>query len=172
MSEQPVWPPPPSLPDLSAAHDGFLTACLRAPATKPPISRLRLCMNLRKETGLPLHQCRVFVNSYCDRNTILTPARGLVLWLVGLLTLGPLIAAFAIYMTYFSFERSLDRSTPQATIHALRAGRIYLELVCIGIDAVFFCVLLIFLVLRAWQTRREAADARKKMSGSNFATPK
>jgi cytochrome c-type biogenesis protein CcmH/NrfF len=129
-------------------------------------------MKLRKETGLPLHQCRVFVNSYCDRNTLLPPARGLILWLVGSLTLGPLIAAFAILMTYFSFERNLDRSTPQATIHALRAGRIYLELAVIGIDAVFFCVLLISAVLLVRRARRDTADARKKMSGSNFATPK
>ncbi len=172
MSEQPVWPPPPSSPDLSAAHDGFLTACLRAPATKPPISRLRLCMNLHKETGLPLHQCRVFVNSYCDRNTILTPARGPVIWFVCLLPLIPLATMTAMLMTWFSLDRSLDRVTTQAARHAIRAERIHLDLVFIDILAVFLSVQLIFLVLRAWQTRREAADARKKMSGSNFATPK
>ncbi len=172
MSEQPVWPPPPSPPDLSAAHDESLKACLRAPATKPLISRLRLCMNIRKETGLPLHQCRVFVNSYCDRNTILPPARGLVLWFQCLLPLIPVATITAMLMTWLSLDRSRDRATTQAARYAIRAERIHLDLVFSDILVVFLFVQLIFLVLRAKQTRREAADARKKMSGSNFATPK
>ena len=57
MPEQPMWPPPPDVADPLAKHDEFLTALLRAPVTKPPMSRLRLVQGLRLATGLDLRQC-------------------------------------------------------------------------------------------------------------------
>jgi hypothetical protein len=162
--ENQTWPPPPDTPEPLTEHDSPLTALVCAPATKPPLSRLRLVRDLRKETGLQLRQCQVFVNSFCDRNAILLPIRGPIVWGGCLISLIQLAAAITLAMSGFLLERSLNAAPTHAARFAIRAEREELDLLLFGITFVCISVNLIFGLRRAKQLRRDVAYARDKMA--------
>lgn len=51
MPDDHTWPPPPDTPSPLMKHDTFLTALVRAPVTKSPLSRLRLMRRRALEHG-------------------------------------------------------------------------------------------------------------------------
>ena len=164
MVPQQSWPPPPDTPEPLTEHDGFLRACVRAPTSKPPLSRLRLVRDLRKGTGLDLRQCLSVVNSFCDRHAILMPLRGPCAWVGCLLPLIQIMAMVAFEVSLFFLERAHDVAPTRAARLALRAERIDMDLMFLGIFAVATCFQVVFVLRRAKQARRDAAVARAKMA--------
>ena len=162
--EEQTWPPPPDTPEPLTEHDSFLTALICAPVTKPPLSRLRLVRNLHKETGLQLRQCQTFVNSYCDRNAILPPMPGPIVWGGCLLSFIQFAAAIALVMSGFLLERSLNAAPTHAAKLAIRAEQLELNSLLLGIAFVTICVSFIIGLRRTKQTRLDAAYARDKMT--------
>ena len=166
MSEQEVWPPPPTTPDPTVFHDEFLTACLRAPATKQSLSRMRLCRDLHAETGLSPRQCRIFVNSYCDRNTLLMPGRISLAWFGCFPPLIQMATIVAVLVIQSSLRRNWHAATTSAARHAINVQQLHVNSIFLGVIVVCTFVTLIVVVLCTRQARRDSAGAREKMSAS------
>ncbi|MBV9851298.1 MAG: hypothetical protein JO250_16635 [Armatimonadetes bacterium] len=162
--QESVWPPPPDVANPLAEHDEFLTARLRAPAANPPLSRLRLVRELRDATGLDLRQCLAVVNDYCDRHAIFPQRRGLALWLSLLPSLFQIGLSAGLIVSQIVLGRELAAAHTRATRHLLLRERIAWDglLLCLA-----FVVLVMSLIgyahMTRWQ-RRQAEDARKKVS--------
>ena len=171
MPKQEIWPPPPTTRDPTVTHDEFLTPLVCAPATKRALSRLRLCLDLRNCTGLPLRQCMEFVNSYCDRNAILRPMRGPFVWHVSLVPLIAMVTLVSMMVTQSSFQRSIDAATTYSAQHAIRAERLHVDYMFLVVLVGCSCVNLVTVLLRSRKARRDAADARAKMLRSRMAVP-
>ena len=167
MSKQEIWPPPPTTPDPAASHDEFLTAVVCAPTTKQHLSRMLLYRDLRKVSGLPLRQCAVLVNSYCDRNEIFQTKGSPFRWLGSVAPLIILVTAVIPMVTQSSLLRSWHAATTTAARHAINVQEHNLASVCLDIVVVGVCATLIlpplFTLQLIKQARRDAADARVKM---------
>ena len=164
-TQQLTWPPPPDIPDPLAAHDAFLTTAILAPVTKPPLSRLRLALALRKGSGLNSSQCLAIVNGYCDRQGVFPPMRGIRLLLPFLL---PLAAgygiAFGTAVTIIVKYHHLYRPSGAAFTRA--AGDAFIrEAVSLGEVAIVSMLILatVITLTSVRRTRREAEDARRKV---------
>ena len=164
MVPQQNWPPPPDTPEPLTEHDEFLKSCVRSPTSKPPLSRLRLIRDLRKETSLDLRQCMAVVNGFCDRHAILMPLHGPCAWVGCLVPLIQIMAMVAFEVSLFFLERAHDAASTRVARLALRAERIDMDLMFLGIFVVATCFQVVFVLRRAKQARRDAAVARAKMA--------
>ena len=164
MPNNQTWPPPPDIPSPLTEHDELLRACVKAPTSKPPLSRLRLIRDLRTEAGLDLRQCLAVVNSYCDRNAILMPTRGPSAWFGCLPSLVQISTIAAMQVTWFFLERAHDADPTRFVRRSITAERIHLDLVFLGIILICAVFQLSVILGRAKQTRRDAAEARAKVA--------
>ena len=165
MPDDQTWPPPPDISIPLTEHDAFLRACVRAATPKPPLSRLSLIRDLRKETGLDLRHCMNVVNSYCDRNAILMPMRGPSAWLGCLPSLAQILTIATMQATWFFLERAHDAAPTRIARRSITAERVHLDFVFLGIILICAVFQLSFIFGRAKQARRDAAEARAKVAG-------
>ncbi len=166
MPEPPTWPPPPNTPNLLSAHDDFLIACIRNSMPKVPLSRLRLVINLRDETGLDLRSCRIVVNNFCDRHTILMPLGGFWTWGVGcLLIFITLTMVVADCITYIiSADRISAAVTPMEMVMITNEMK-NTVFVYMGVYLTALCAIVVLVSLQQRKKMREqAAEARAKFA--------
>ncbi len=167
MPPNTAWPPPPDTPDPLAAHDEFLTALLRAPATKPPLSRMGLYRALSKATELDLRQCVAVVNDFCDRQGVFPQLRGWRLWLLFL----PSLVCLCLAVTVPVILSRLDRLHRAALTHTARST-VTREILGVteAAGAAFIVVgigMLLMVKIGTRRTRREAEEAREKALGQD-----
>ena len=164
MSEPSTWPPPPDVPPPLAAHDEFLSACVRNSTPKPPLSRLRLMVRLRQETRQDLRYCRPVVDDFCNRHAILTPVSGLTAWL-GCLPIFIYIAAMgAMGLVAFFLGQRQDEAATRAEKLAFHSEKVHLAgvLLAIGLTSIGISFFLSF--LRQKKAKADAAEAVAKFT--------
>lgn len=161
MPEPTLWPPPPDRPDPLTANDAFLAGLILAPATRPPVSRLRLIWALRQATGRDLRECEVTVNHYCERHGIFPLPRGVRKWLVVMNVLGPLALA-AVLIVSEVVLRWLSASAPTlAARHVLLQQQLAITEVCL----ILIPVSLVATIVTHRRAVSEAKEARRKLGG-------
>jgi hypothetical protein len=164
MNDSQEWPPPPCVPDSLNAHDKFLTNLLRAPANGPPMSRMRLYRALQKQTGMKPGPCWLLVRAYCERQGIFPSVRGLRLWLLVLPSLTQIGASILLIVSQMIFARKLaaahTRHVRIFILHQeLQQDGFFLGLILV---ALLFSLIMAFAAAR--RARRDAEDARQKVS--------
>lgn len=166
MTEPPTWPPPPTTPNLLAAHDEFLSACVRNSTLKPPVSRLRLVRDLHQNTGQDLRSCLAVVNSFCDRHTILMPLTGIQVWLLPALCGLNFVIVLAMNITGHFLGRSAASAVTHSQRSAFLSQRVDLDYALMAVLFVYAAAAIIMSWLRQKKARADAAEAVAKFGGA------